>query len=167
MFAWASASPSFRVTESVPRWRTTRRPARSCRTAASRSCGGSMRSTSARSAVADGPRSHQPLGRPGGRVHIGTPNEVAVEVPVFGRMAIERVIRYAIERARERRHDLASITKSNTSRCAYVLWDEVAAGLSSEYPDVRVERVQVDAMAGEMVLHSQSIDVLARHGAAP
>ncbi len=100
-----------------------------------------MRSTSARSAVADGPRSHQPLGRPGGRVHIGTPNEVAVEVPVFGRMAIERVIRYAIERARERRHDLASITKSNTSRCAYVLWDEVAAGLSSEYPDVRVERV--------------------------
>ena len=28
----------------------------------------------------------------GGRVHIGTPNEVAVEVPVFSRVAIERVI---------------------------------------------------------------------------
>ena len=96
----------------------------------------------------------------GGRVHIGTPNEVAVEVPVFSRMAIERVIRYAFERARERRHHLVSVTKSNASRFAYVLWDEVAAGLSSEYSDVRMERVHVDAMAARMVLRPQSIDVV-------
>ena len=76
----------------------------------------------------------------GGRVHIGTPNEVAVEVPVFSRVAIERVIRYAFERARERRHHLVSVTKSNASRFAYVLWDEVAAELSTEYSDVRMER---------------------------
>src|SRR6266516_2671550 len=63
----------------------------------------------------------------GGRVHIATPNEVAVEVPVFSRMAIERVIRYAFERARERRHHLVSVTKSNASRFAYVLWDGLAA----------------------------------------
>ena len=96
----------------------------------------------------------------GGRVHIGTPNEVAVEVPVFSRMAIERVIRYAFERARERRHHLVSVTKSNASRFAYVLWDEVAAELSTEYSDVRMERVHVDAMAARMVLRPQSIDVV-------
>ncbi len=96
----------------------------------------------------------------GGRVHVGTPNEVAVEVPVFSRFAIERVIRYAFERARERRHHLVSVTKSNASRYTYVLWDEVAALLSAEYPDVRVERVHVDAMAARMVLRPQSIDVV-------
>jgi hypothetical protein len=75
-------------------------------------------------------------------------------------MAIERVIRYAFERARERHHHLVSVTKSNASRFAYVLWDEVAAGLSSEYPDVRVERVHVDAIAARMVLRPQSIGVV-------
>jgi tartrate dehydrogenase/decarboxylase/D-malate dehydrogenase len=75
-------------------------------------------------------------------------------------MAIERVIRYAFERARERRHHLVSVTKSNASRFAYVLWDEVAAQLSTEYSDVRIERVHVDAMAARMVLRPQSIDVV-------
>src|SRR2546427_152280 len=36
----------------------------------------------------------------GGRVHVGTPAEVAVEVPVFTRRAIERCARYALDRAR-------------------------------------------------------------------
>ncbi len=48
----------------------------------------------------------------GGRVHQGTPAEVAVEVPVFTRRAIERCARYAFERARERRRRLVSVTKS-------------------------------------------------------
>jgi tartrate dehydrogenase/decarboxylase/D-malate dehydrogenase len=96
----------------------------------------------------------------GGRVHVGTPQEVAVEVPVFTRMAIERVARYAFERARERRHRLVSVTKSNASRYAYVLWDEVVAGLGPEFPDVEVERVHVDAMAARMVSRPQGIDVV-------
>jgi tartrate dehydrogenase/decarboxylase/D-malate dehydrogenase len=96
----------------------------------------------------------------GGRVHVGTPQEVAVEVPVFTRMAIERVARYAFERASERRRRLVSVTKSNASRFAYVLWDEVVAGLGSEFPDVKVERVHVDAMAARMVSQPQGIDVV-------
>src|SRR5205814_9204829 len=76
------------------------------------------------------------------------------------RWAIILDMRYAFERALERRHHLVSVTKSNASRFAYVLWDEVAAGLSSEYSDVRTERVHVDAMAARMVLRPQSIDVV-------
>src|SRR5437868_14446899 len=83
----------------------------------------------------------------GGRVHIGTPNEVAVEVPVFSRMAIERVIRYAFERARERRHHLVSVTNSNASPYAYVLWGEAAAGPSTARADGRGERLRVDAQS--------------------
>jgi tartrate dehydrogenase/decarboxylase / D-malate dehydrogenase len=96
----------------------------------------------------------------GGRVHVGTDAEVAVEVPVFTRRAIRRCALYAFERARERRGRLVSVTKSNASRYAYVLWDEVVAGLAREHPDVQVERVHVDAMAARMVLRPDTIDVV-------
>src|SRR5918912_1999443 len=59
----------------------------------------------------------------GGRVHTGTPAEVAVEGPVFTRRAVERCARYAFARARERGRRLVSVTKSNASRYSYVLWD--------------------------------------------
>lgn len=96
----------------------------------------------------------------GGRVHVGTDLEVAVEVPVFTRTAVTRVARYAFDRAAERRRRLTSVTKSNASRYAYVLWDEIVAGLAAEHPDVEVERVHVDAMAARMVLRPDSIDVV-------
>jgi tartrate dehydrogenase/decarboxylase / D-malate dehydrogenase len=96
----------------------------------------------------------------GGRVHVGTDAELAVEVPVFTRRAIERCARYAFERARERRGRLVSVTKSNASRFAYVLWDEVVAALAREHADVQVERVHVDAMAARMVLRPDTIDVV-------
>src|SRR5215470_8519457 len=96
----------------------------------------------------------------GGRVHVGTDAELAVEVPVFTRRAIERCARYAFARARERRGRLVSVTKSNASRYAYVLWDEVIAGLARQHPDVQVERVHIDAMAARMVLRPDTIDVV-------
>jgi tartrate dehydrogenase/decarboxylase/D-malate dehydrogenase len=96
----------------------------------------------------------------GGRVHVGTEAELAVEVPVFTRRAIERCARYAFQRARERRRRLISVTKSNASRYSYVLWDEVVAGLASQFADVEVERVHVDAMAARMVLRPGSVDVV-------
>jgi tartrate dehydrogenase/decarboxylase/D-malate dehydrogenase len=97
----------------------------------------------------------------GGRVHVGHPAELAVEVPVFTRLAIERCARFAFERARERRRRLVSVTKSNASRYAYVLWDEVVARLgAAEFPEVTIERVHVDAMAARMVMRPDSIDVV-------
>ena len=97
----------------------------------------------------------------GGRVHVGHAAEVAVEVPVFSRHAIERCARFAFERAMERKHRLVSVTKSNASRYAYVLWDEVVAGLGAdEFPEVTIERVHVDAMAARMVMRPDTVDVV-------
>jgi tartrate dehydrogenase/decarboxylase/D-malate dehydrogenase len=96
----------------------------------------------------------------GGRVHSGTALEVAVEVPVFTRAAIERTVRFAFDRARERSGALTSVTKSNASRHTYVLWDEVVEAVHQEYADVVVERVLVDAMAARMVLRPDIIDVV-------
>src|SRR6202011_4277091 len=52
----------------------------------------------------------------GGRVHAGHTAELAVEVPVFTRHAIERCARYGFARAMERKRRLINVTKSNASR---------------------------------------------------
>src|SRR3989475_1027229 len=96
----------------------------------------------------------------GGRVHVGHPTEVAVEVPVFTRHAIERAARYAFGLAERRRQRLVSVTKSNASRYAYVLWDEVVEEVARDFGGVELQRMHVDAMAARMVLRPDSIDVV-------
>ena len=61
----------------------------------------------------------------GGRVHTGTPLEVAGRGPRLHprRRRPRRPLR--VGRARERSGALISVTKSNASRYTYVLWDEV------------------------------------------
>jgi tartrate dehydrogenase/decarboxylase/D-malate dehydrogenase len=96
----------------------------------------------------------------GGRSHVGTAHEVAVEVAIHSRRAIERVARYAFSCARERRSLVTLATKSNASRFGYVLWDEVVEEVAGHFPDVRYERVFVDALAARMVERSHSLDVV-------
>ena len=97
----------------------------------------------------------------GGRAHRGHPNEVGTEVAVFTRAGVERIIRFAFELARSRpRKLLTVVTKSNAQRHGMVLWDEVAADVAREFPDVTMERELVDAMAARMVMKPASIDVV-------
>jgi tartrate dehydrogenase/decarboxylase/D-malate dehydrogenase len=96
----------------------------------------------------------------GGRSHRGLPAEVALETSVFTRSGVERIVRYSFELAAERRRLLTSATKSNASRYGYVLWDEVVEETADEFPDVRVERVLVDALAARMVRDPASLDVV-------
>jgi tartrate dehydrogenase/decarboxylase / D-malate dehydrogenase len=96
----------------------------------------------------------------GGRSHRGLPGEVGIEVSVFTRAGVERVVRFAFERATERRGLLTSATKSNASRFGYVLWDEVVEEVGAEFPGVRVERVLVDALAARIVRSPESLDVV-------
>jgi tartrate dehydrogenase/decarboxylase/D-malate dehydrogenase len=97
----------------------------------------------------------------GGRAHGGLPSEVAIESSVFTRAGIERLVRHAFELAESRRGLVTSATKSNASRYGYVLWDEVVDEVAAEHPDVRVERVLVDALAARMVRDPASLDVVA------
>jgi tartrate dehydrogenase/decarboxylase/D-malate dehydrogenase len=96
----------------------------------------------------------------GGRAHRGLGGEVAIESSVFTHEGVERVIRYAFELAAGRRGLLTSATKSNASRFGYVLWDEIADGLTAEFPNVRYERVLVDALAARMVRDPAGLDVV-------
>ena len=96
----------------------------------------------------------------GGRAHRTLPTEVAIETSVFTRAGVERVLRYAFELAETRRGVVTSATKSNASRFGYVLWDEIAAGVAAEHPEVRYEKVLVDALAARMVRSPESLDVV-------
>jgi tartrate dehydrogenase/decarboxylase / D-malate dehydrogenase len=97
----------------------------------------------------------------GGRLHRGTPHEVAVENAVFTRGGIERIVRYAFDLASRRpRRLLASATKSNALRHSMVLWDEVVSEVSRDFPAVSVHRYHVDALAARMITHPQSLDVI-------
>jgi tartrate dehydrogenase/decarboxylase/D-malate dehydrogenase len=96
----------------------------------------------------------------GGRAHEGLRNEVGIETSVFTREGVERVVRYAFALAERRRGVVTSATKSNASRYGYVLWDEIAAEVAAEHPDVRYERVLVDALAARMVRNPESLDVV-------
>ncbi|MCL5256785.1 MAG: tartrate dehydrogenase [Chloroflexi bacterium] len=96
----------------------------------------------------------------GGRVHTGTPYEVALQTNVFTYHAVERIVRYSFELARTRRHRLASITKSNACQYSMVFWDEVVEAVSKGYPDVEVNRMHVDAAAAYFVTRPESFDVV-------
>ncbi len=97
----------------------------------------------------------------GGRAHRGHPEEVGTETAIFTRVGCERIIRFAFEIARSRpRKQLTIVTKSNAQRHGMVLWDEVAAEVGKDFPDVQADKMLVDAMTARMVEKPGSIDTV-------
>lgn len=97
----------------------------------------------------------------GGRLHRGTPHEVAEQTGLFTRRGIERVVRYACELAMRRpRQLLASATKSNALQHSMVLWDEVVDAVAADFPALTIRKYHVDALAARMVTHPQTLDVM-------
>jgi tartrate dehydrogenase/decarboxylase / D-malate dehydrogenase len=97
----------------------------------------------------------------GGRAHRGFPEEVATETSIFSRHGVTRIMRYAFHLARTRpRKLLTVVTKSNAQRHGMVLWDEIAAEVADEFPDVRWDKMLVDAMTTRMVGKPSSLDTI-------
>src|SRR5580765_7813372 len=88
----------------------------------------------------------------GGRAHKGLPIEFAQDVSVMTRPGVQRIIRFAFKLAQSRpRKQLTVVTKSNAQRHAMVMWDEIAAEVAKEFPDVTWDKMLVDAMTMRMV----------------
>ncbi len=97
----------------------------------------------------------------GGRVHKGLPIEVATDVSIMTRAGVQRIIRYAFQLAQSRpRKLLTVVTKSNAQRHAMVMWDEIAAEVASEFPDVTWDKMLVDAMTMRMVIKPETLDTI-------
>ena len=52
------------------------------------------------------------------------------------------------------------VTKSNAQRFGLVMWDEIAAEVAKEFPDVTWDKELVDAMTMRMVRRPRSIDTV-------
>lgn len=97
----------------------------------------------------------------GGRAHRGLPEEVGTEVAIFTRVGVTRIMRYAFTLAQSRpRKLLTVVTKSNAQRHGMVMWDEIAAEVAQDFPDVQWDKMLVDAMTHRMTLHPQSLDTI-------
>ncbi len=97
----------------------------------------------------------------GGRAHQGHPIEVATDVSMMTRVGVQRILRFAFKLAQSRpRKQLTVITKSNAQRHAMVMWDEIAAEVAQEFPDVKWDKELVDAATARMVNRPASLDTI-------
>ena len=90
----------------------------------------------------------------------GTPDEVATQESINTRRGVERVVRYAFDRAVERRRKLALCHKTNVLTYAGDLWQRTVDEVAAEYPAVAVDYVHVDAMCLYLVTQPERFDVV-------
>jgi 3-isopropylmalate dehydrogenase len=83
----------------------------------------------------------------------------ARDVADYSSAEIERVARYAFERAAARQGRLASVDKANVLATS-TLWRETVMGVAREYPQVTVEHLYVDNAAMQIVLRPKQFDVI-------
>jgi 3-isopropylmalate dehydrogenase len=91
----------------------------------------------------------------------GSPFEVAVQLSVNSRFAVERCIRYAFDlaRARPRKH-LTMCGKTNVLTFASDLWARVFNEVAAEYPDVETAYAHIDAACLWVVEDPSRFDVI-------
>ncbi len=97
----------------------------------------------------------------GGVLRKDTPHEVATEVSLNTAFGVERVVRYAFERAtaRPRRH-LTLIHKTNVLTHAGSLWSRVVEEVAAEFPEVTVAYQHVDAATMFFITDPGRYDVI-------
>lgn len=98
----------------------------------------------------------------GGRIHEGTPDEVAFMATVITRRGAERIMRYAFDLARKRngKKYVHCVTKSNALRFTMMLWDEIFNEVAAGYPDIRTTKAHVDATSMYLISRPHTFDVL-------
>ena len=96
----------------------------------------------------------------GGVFKQGTPHEVATQESLNTRHGVERVVRDAFVRAERRRGKLTVAHKTNVLTFAGDLWWRTAQDVASDYPDVALDYVHVDAACLYMVNSPERFDVM-------
>ncbi|MCU1513889.1 MAG: 3-isopropylmalate dehydrogenase, partial [Microbacteriaceae bacterium] len=96
----------------------------------------------------------------GGSIRVGTPFEIANEVSINTAHGVERVVRYAFEAAMKRRKTLTLVHKTNVLVYAGSLWQRTVDAVHTEYPDVAVDYLHIDAATIFMVTNPARFDVI-------
>ncbi len=97
----------------------------------------------------------------GGVLRRDTPHEIATEVSLNTAFGVERVVRYAFERAlaRPRRH-LTLVHKTNVLAHAGSLWSRTVEEVSAEFPEVTVAYQHMDAASMFFITDPGRFDVI-------
>jgi 3-isopropylmalate dehydrogenase len=96
----------------------------------------------------------------GGSIRMGTPHEIANEVSVNTAYGVERVVRYAFAAAAARRAKLTLVHKTNVLVFAGSLWKRTVDEIATEFPDVAVDYLHVDAATIFLVTDPARFDVI-------
>jgi 3-isopropylmalate dehydrogenase len=83
----------------------------------------------------------------------------AVDSMVYSEHEIARIVRVGFEIARTRKKKLISVDKANVLQSSR-LWRQIAIEIASEYPDVELEHMLVDACAMRIIQNPKYLDVL-------
>ena len=86
--------------------------------------------------------------------------DTAIAERVITRRASERIMRVALEQARQRRGLVTLVHKANVLRVTDGLFREACLNVAAAYPDVRVEEGLVDSVAYRLVRQPQHFDVI-------
>ena len=96
----------------------------------------------------------------GGRLNQNTEAEMALQETVFTRRGCDRIMRYAFELARTRKHHVTSATKSNGIIHTMPFWDERFSVVARDFPDVRTDQYHIDILTAHFVLHPDWFDLV-------
>ena len=102
-----------------------------------------------------------PYAGSGGVLRPGTPHEVATEESLNTAYGVERVVRYAFQRAQARPRKLLTLVhKTNVLVHAGGLWQRTVDEVKADFPDITVEYAHVDAASMFFVNAPQRFDVV-------
>jgi len=97
----------------------------------------------------------------GGVMRKGTPAEIATQESINTAFGVERVARYAFNRAMTRpRRKLTLVHKTNVLTYAGDLWQRTVDALAKEFADVSVDYCHVDAASMFFVSQPERFDVI-------
>ena len=96
----------------------------------------------------------------GGITHGGEVEEIATQISVSSRRGTERLIREGFATARRRRGKVALVHKTNILTFAGSLWERTFNEVASEFPDIEIDYVHVDAMMLHLVMTPERFDVV-------
>jgi len=86
--------------------------------------------------------------------------DTAIAERIVTRRASDRIMRVALEKARQRRRLVTLVHKANILRVSDGLFREVALSVAAAYPDVQVEEGLVDSVAYRLVREPAHFDVI-------
>ena len=96
----------------------------------------------------------------GGRMFAGTDREVVMQETVMSRHGVDRILKYAFEKARSRSGKLTSATKSNGIAITMPYWDERVEAMREHFPTITVDKFHIDILVAHFVLNPDWFDVV-------